>query len=86
MIKKKVWIILLALGIIPFAIPIISGLYNSINGFSGLCILDCDYYYGFNALMDSVILYSFIFWPTYIVGAILIVLSIMKLKKKKKIN
>ena len=33
--------------------------------------------------MDSIILYSFIFWPTYIVGVILIVLSIKKLRGKK---
>lgn len=82
--KKIVWIILLIAGIIPFAIPVITGIYDAINGFSGLCFVGCDNYYGFQAFIDSVYLYSFIFWPTYIIGVILIILSIIKLKNKRK--
>ncbi|MBE6148701.1 MAG: hypothetical protein E7167_04380 [Firmicutes bacterium] len=81
--KRIIWIILLIVGIIPFVIPLIAGVYDSIAGFSGLCILECDNYYGFNALIDSIYLYSFIFWPTYIIGFVLIVLSFIKLKRKK---
>ena len=80
--KKVLWIILLILGIIPFAIPLIAGIYDSINGFSGLCFMSCTNYYGFNAFIESIYLYSFIFWPTYIIGLILILISIIKLKKK----
>lgn len=80
--NKIVWIVLLIIGIIPFAIPLIAGIYDSINGFSGLCFIACDNYYGFQAFLDSIYLYSFIFWPTYIIGAILIVLSIIKIIKQ----
>ena len=79
--KKIVWISLLIVGIISFVIPLIAGLYDSINGFSGLCFVGCDNYYGFQAFIDSIYLYSYIFWPTYIIGIILITISIIKLKK-----
>ena len=82
--KKIVWISLLIVGIIPFAIPLIVGIYDSLIGFSGLCFIECDNYYGFQAFIDSIYLYSFIFWPTYIIGVILIILSIIKLKKNIK--
>lgn len=82
--KKLIWIVLLFIGIIPFVIPLIAGIYDSITGFSGLCFIECDNYYGFQAFIDSIYLYSFIFWPTYIIGAILIILSIIKLKNKRK--
>lgn len=81
--KKIIWIILMIVGIISFVIPLILGICAFINGFKGLCFWQCDYYYGFKALIDSIYLYSFMFWPTYIIGFILIVLSIMKLKRKK---
>ena len=81
--KKIIWIILLIIGIVSFAIPLITGIYDSIAGFSGLCFVGCDNYYGFAAFIDSVYLYSFICWPTYIVGIILIIISIIMLKKKK---
>ena len=81
--KKKFWIVFLIVGIIPFIIPIISGIYYSRRGYSVLCWWQCDYYYGFNAFIDSIILYSYILWPTYIIGIVIIVLSIIKLKNKK---
>ena len=81
--KKIVWISLLIVGIVPFSIPLITGIYNSITGFSGLCFIECNNYYGLQAVIDSVYLYSYIFWPTYIIGAILIIISIIKLKKRK---
>lgn len=81
--KKSLWIVLLVIGIITFVIPLASGLYYSIMGYSGICILECKYYYGFRAFRDAIILYSWIFWPTYIIGFILILLSIIKLKKCK---
>lgn len=82
--KRIVWISLLIVGIIPFAIPLIAGIYDSLIGFSGLCFIECDNYYGFQAFIDSIYLYSFIFWPTYIIGVILIILSIIKLKNNIK--
>ena len=81
--KKIFWLVLLIVGIIPFAVPLIAGIYDSINGFSGVCFVGCDNYYGFQAFIDSVYLYSFILWPTYVIGASLIILSIIKLKSKR---
>ena len=81
--KQGIWIMLLIIGIITFAIPLIVGIYDSINGFSGLCFVGCNPYYGFAAFTDSIYLYSYICWPTYIIGVILIVLSIIKLKSQK---
>ncbi len=81
--KKIIWIVLLVVGILAFAVPLITGIYDSINGFSGLCFIACEKYYGFEALRDSIFLYSYILWPTYIIGTFFIVLSIIKLKSKK---
>ena len=79
--KKIVWISLLIFGVMSFVIPLIVGIYDSIAGFSGLCFVGCDNYYGYQALIDSIYLYSYIFWPTYIIGFSLIIISIIKLKK-----
>lgn len=84
--KKSKWVILLIVGIMLFIVPVVIGIYNSINGYSGLCWWSCEYYYGFDALIDSILIYSYIFWPTYIIGALLIIFSIIKLKKKKMVN
>ena len=79
--KKLIWKFLLIIGSTFFIVPLGAGIYHSITGFSGLCLFDCNSYYGFKAFKDSIILYSFICWPTYIIGSILIILSIFKLKK-----
>ena len=81
--KKIICISLLVAGLIPFIVPLVKGIYDSIIGFSGLCWWQCDYYYGFSAFIDSIYIYSFLFWPTYIIGIILIILSIIKLKNNK---
>lgn len=80
--KKILWLILLILGIIPIAIPLVSGIYSAFAGSSGLCFTQCNYVYGLEAFLDSVVLYSYLFWPTYIVGLILIIISIKKLRAK----
>ena len=84
--KRKFWIILLIIGIIPFVVSLIIGIYSSINGVSSslLCFGSCEYYYGFKAFIDSIIWYLIIFWPIYIIGIILIIISTIKLKKRKK--
>ena len=66
--NKLIWKILLSLGICPFAIPFVSFLYKLINSESW-------------SLMDWLIMYSFLYWPTYVVGLLLIAFSIYKLHK-----
>lgn len=67
--KKLIWKILLFIGIIPLIIPFVLGFYRmSIESWT---------------LPDWLIMYSFVYWPTYIVGLVLITISIFKLAKKK---
>ncbi|MBE6156029.1 MAG: hypothetical protein E7164_04675 [Firmicutes bacterium] len=80
--KKIIWIILLIGGMVPFTIPLVAGIYDSINGFGGLCFAACEKSYGLCAFIDSIYLYSFIFWPSYLVGLVLIIISVIKLRKK----
>lgn len=75
--KKIIWVILLIIGLIPFLIPLLFGIISFFSGFSFLSA----YSKGFEAMFGIIFLWSFLFWPTYIIGAILIVLSIIKLKK-----
>jgi len=61
------WKILFAVGFIPFLLPFILGVYRmSIESWT---------------MVDWLIMYSFIYWPTYMIGFVLIVLAIKKLLK-----
>lgn len=65
--KKAIWKLLLIVGVIPFVIPFVLGIYRmSIESWK---------------LSDWLVLYSFVYWPTYLVGLVLIVVSIFKLIK-----
>ena len=66
--NKRLWWILLTIGMIPFAAPFIGFAYEMINASSW-------------TLVDWLVLYSFVYWPTYIIGVILIVISVIKLMK-----
>jgi len=80
--RRFIWKLLLIVGIIPFVAVTIYGISNAIFGFSGLCLgINCSENFGFDAFIDSIILYSYLFWPTYIIGLLLIIISIFKLKK-----
>ncbi|MBO5229005.1 MAG: hypothetical protein J6B39_08435 [Lachnospiraceae bacterium] len=65
--KKLIWKLLLIVGVIPFVIPFVLCIYRmSIESWN----------YG-----DWLILYSFVYWPTYLIGLVLIAISIFKLIK-----
>ena len=66
--NKRFWWFLLDVGLIPFAAPFIGFAYEMINSSSW-------------PMMDWLVLYSFIYWPTYLVGLALIAISVYKLKK-----
>jgi len=54
-------------GLLPFIIPILAGIYKiTIESWN---------------MVDWLILYSYIFWPSYIIGLILIIIGIIKLKR-----
>ena len=83
-LKKNIWELVIFLGTVPFIYVILSGIYNAIVGFSGLCITGCTDSYGISAFMDWVILFSFVFWPIYVIGLILMILGIIMVRRKNK--
>ena len=61
--------IILALGICPFILPFVLGIYRmSIESWT---------------MLDWLVMYSFIYWPTYIVGLVFILIALNKLLCKK---
>lgn len=69
---KKIisWKIILFLGICPFAVPVVLGPYRmTIETWT---------------LMDWLVLYSFVYWPTYIIGLVLMAAAVYKLTKSSK--
>ncbi len=66
LLKSRIpWIITLCIGICPLVLPFILGLYRmTIESW---------------ALMDFVVLYSYLFWWTYLIGLALIILSAVML-------
>ena len=66
--NKEFWWVLLIVGIVPFAAPFIGFAYEMINSSSW-------------SFADWLVLYSFVYWPTYVVGLILIIISVCKLRK-----
>lgn len=67
--RKGKWIILLMIGMIPFLIAF------GFCFFSSMTAHDMPFW-------DYIFLYSFLYWPTYVIGIILIVLSLVKIKSK----
>ena len=66
--NKMVWWLLLGIGIVPFVFPFLNFAYAKMVSTSW-------------TLVDWLVMYSFIYWPTYILGFILIIISVIKLKK-----
>lgn len=69
--KSILWNIFLIIGILPFVLPFIFGIYKiSIESWT---------------MFDWLVMYSYIFWPTYIIGAIAIAVSVIgNIVRKKK--
>lgn len=82
---KRLWKSLLLLGIVLLTSFFISGLLNAIFGVK-ICFLGCSdtYSYGLIAFIESMTLYVLILWPLFVIAIILIILSIIKLRKYKK--
>jgi len=67
---KKIWNYLFYVGFLPFIIPVFMALYSmSVESWN---------------FFDWILLYSVIYWPTYIVGIILILVAVRKRKNKDK--
>ena len=66
--NKTIRKILFLLGLSAFVFPFVSGFYKmSTESWQ---------------LFDWLIMYSFIWWPTYIVGAVLILVAVKRKKRK----
>jgi len=68
--RRLIWKILLIVGIAPLVFPLLFGLYRASTESA--------------TLSDWLILYSFLYWPTYLVGIVLVALSAYKLNRKQK--
>ena len=66
--QSRIWKILLGIGICPFLLPFAAYLYELLIASSW-------------TLTDWLIMYSFVYWPTYVIGLILIAVSAHKLRK-----
>ena len=66
--NKKIWVILLVVGIFPFIFPLLNFIYELTTSSTW-------------TLFDWLICYSFVYWPTYVVGFILLFVAIYKLKQ-----
>lgn len=62
--------ILLWIGIVPFVLPVLVGIYK-INSEPW-------------TMPDWMILYSFLYWPTYLIGAALIITAVVLYRKERK--
>ena len=68
--KKHLWKILIGIGILPLVLPFILGVYHTmIESWK---------------LGDWLILYSYIYWPTYVLGILLIVAGVVVWRRRKK--
>ena len=70
--RKVFWKVLLVIGILPFAIPLLISFISAIFG------LGLFYAEGLSGV-DFLVLWSFIFWPTYVIGVFAIIISIIKI-------
>ena len=52
--KNLIWLLMLIIGFIPFAFPLLYGIKNAIFGYSGLCLFDCSLDYGFSAFIEVI--------------------------------
>ncbi len=68
--KRIVSIILLVLGALPFVLPPLLGLYR----------MQIERW----TMWDWLVLYSFIYWPTYLLGLLLLAAGIFLLCRRKK--
>ena len=75
--------VLLGIGIVPFILLLLYSIYKSIQGinFFGLYLLR-----GFKAFSVSLYFFSVVYWPVLLLAIILIIFSIIKLCKLKKLS
>ena len=78
--KNLKWKILLGIGLSPFVIVICIGIYSAFFGTTFFFTI----YNGIDAFLGIIFLLSFIFLPVYIIGIILVIIAICKMRQNKK--
>ena len=68
--RNLIWKLLLLGGICPFLAPLVMGAYTM--------SVEQDWTWG-----DWLVLYSFAYWPTYIIGGVLMLLAFWRLSRGK---
>ena len=63
--NNLIWKIILIIGLFPFVIPFLLA-YTRMSGWT---------------LIDWLVIWSFVYWPTYVLGLVLIGFSIYKIKR-----
>ncbi len=76
--KNMFWFTLLGIGILSFFIPLCNAIRAIFNGFAFLGPAE----YGLDAFLGYLAVYSYLFWPTYLIGIAAITVAIIFLRKK----
>lgn len=79
--KKVLWITLFIIGTLPFLIALVGCLNAANNGFA---FLWGPAEYGLEAFGGYLLLFSYLFWPGYIIGLLLIIVAIIFLVRAKE--
>lgn len=68
--KNQLWKILMAIGVIPLILPFVLGVYHTwIESWT---------------LGDWLILYSFVYWPTYVLGVVFVAAGVVNKKRQER--
>ena len=78
------WIIMLILGISPFILVLIIGLFYSVTGLKEMVPGGISKYYGIRAFKDAIFICTYLGWPIYIGGIILIIKGVKELRNNKR--
>ena len=73
--RSFIWKLLLFIGLCPFIAPFF---YYALQ-----CIVHNTYSW---TILDMVIFWSFLYWPAYLIGLVLLGISIYKLKLDDKVS
>lgn len=66
---RTIWKVMMIIGLLPFIVPLAMGLYT-------MMIETWE-------LLDWLLFWSVIYWPTYVVGIVLIIIALYKLRSTK---
>lgn len=74
--NKRFWQVILLIGCLPFLICLLKGLDGAING---IAFLWGPADYGWEGFLTAVVLFSYLFWPAYLIGLVLVQISVFAL-------